>query len=147
MSFLINWQPFYHSNLMVHALKCFDWNPTKSSILSQGVNKARVIGCGKIDRGYTGKVPLGHYVNCLFWSNCGHSTKRQLYGSCSEICLETQQNLQFLANEATDLIFLITASSAGSIRRRHHLAIMSNIFFGRMAAIVGTASSKSRLVL
>jgi hypothetical protein len=60
-------------------------------------------------------------------------------GSRSEMSFETQRNHRFLSNQQSKFKSSIAESSVGPTQRRHHSAIMSNVVFGGMAAIVGTA--------
>jgi hypothetical protein len=58
---------------MLHSQK-YCWNPTKSSILREGVDEAPVLGCGKLDWDNIEKGVLGVSMECLFWLNGGYST-------------------------------------------------------------------------
>jgi hypothetical protein len=50
------------------------WSSMKSSILSKGVDEALSLVCGKLDRDNIEKALLGASMECLYWSNGGHST-------------------------------------------------------------------------
>jgi hypothetical protein len=86
---------------MLHSQK-YCWNPTKSSILRQGVDEAPVLGCGKLDRDNSiEEAILGVSMECLFQSNGDHILVPRLCFILRNI-VGTQQNPQFFAKERVD---------------------------------------------
>jgi hypothetical protein len=54
----------------------FFWRESvlKSPIRFEPAIESRILGCGKLCRINAEKVPLGHVMECIFWSNDRHST-------------------------------------------------------------------------